>query len=383
MANKNVNSNPSNKRSEYLRSIREQEAESRYNTKLDGEDEYTEEYGEDDDYEDTGKSHIFHYAFFAIAAFLIIGSIVLLVRWNKGRVLVINPDELSEDYSTECLDWYSHFDPAENPEYVDDGVQNILIIGDDSIYYYNDETGIPALLAAYTGANVTTLAIPGTTISLSRETYSTEHPEEAFSLYYQAVQITAGGRGSYDLMEAAAPLTDNEALYLDYIEQLKSIDYDSIDVLIICYGLNDYLQGHPYAAEYEDMWSQRPLGNPDVVKAALDDVFTMFRNRFPYMQIIYASPTFFMEAQPDGSLLSSHESKNGISTFADYIANYSTVASKDSVSFVDNYFGFIINEENYTNYLDPTNLYYPNEYGRKLIVDHISQFIYYIRNNPS
>ena len=47
MANKNVNSNPSNKRSEYLRSIREQEAESRYNTKLDGEDEYTEDVDRD------------------------------------------------------------------------------------------------------------------------------------------------------------------------------------------------------------------------------------------------------------------------------------------------------------------------------------------------
>lgn len=373
----NPNQNPENKRSAYLKSIAE---ESRYNEKLPGEDEYVSEYGEDDDNEDSGKSHFFHYAFLIISLLIIVAIVVLLIRWQKGKFVFYDPDDVKEDYSTESLDMYAYFDPALNPDYVDDGVMNIVILGDDSIFYFNDETGIPALIANETGANVTALALPGASIGLHTSSYTPSNPDEAFSLFYQVLQLASGENGSYDLAETAALSTKTPTMYTDYTDQLKAIDFDQVDVLVICFGINDYLESIPAVGPVENISEQNPFGYIDNTIAALYSSLTLLNERFPNMQVIYSTPTMFMIQNTFGEYESSYDTKNSYSTFSEYVAQINNITSMTNVSFVDNYFGFAINAENYKDYL-AENWKYPNEAGRKLVADHIMSFMYFNKNS--
>ena len=63
----------------------------------------------------------------------------------------------------------------------------------------------------------------------------------------------------------------------------------------------------------------------------------------------------------------------GQGTLADYMIAYKNIAVNSNVSFIDNYFG-TITEDNHQKYLED-NKQYLNENGRKAIAERIAAFI--------
>ena len=104
-----------------------------------------------------------------------------------------------------------------------------------------------------------------------------------------------------------------------------------------------------------------------------------FISEYPNMQVIYSTPTYFMVPDAAGHMVGADTQSNGVSTFADYVTHMSNVCSTERVTFVDNLFGFGIDETNASAFLTE-DLKYPNAETRQRIADHIVSFIYFVRN---
>lgn len=309
---------------------------------------------------------------FAIAVILFT-SIFLLVRWQRGSAPDVTDNNGNPAYDVESADYFVPFNPSAIEGYVDDGEQNIIILGDDTILHAQGENGISDLLAEATGANVTTLALNGSTIALQELSYTQEYAEDAYNLYYIISAICAGDMGNYDLQFSALSEIENNSVYYDYWDKLHVIDFDKTDTLIICYGYCDYLAGRPLTAG--DVYSAQPYGHENGTAGSLDDCLKLLRERFPYMRIIISSPSYCFVADENGDMTGADVYFNSEkATLGDYVLNAKNAAEANHVSFVDNYFFEDFNFANYEDYLEEDGAF-PNEAGRRLIVAHIMEFI--------
>ena len=352
--------------------------------KLNGEEDYKNEFGEEDDEEDSGKGKFFHIAFLILVLLIICAIVFMIWRWQKGVDLVVTEDDLTENYDIESMDYYSHFDPSEQEGYVDDGEMNIVFMGDDAMYYCDDETSIPSLVAEATGAKVRTLALPGQTLSNTEKGYTLDHPEDAYNLYYVAMAISAGDNGQYDLMTAAWEYMNELGFseeqfgwYYDYWNIAHSIDFDEVDVLVINMGVNDFLKERPLMGDEIRDGQMYGLGNG--TNASMHEALTTLKTRYPYMQIIVASPNFILTDDGNGNLVGADKVNNGVGYYGDYIANMSALCQADCVTFVDNYLDDEFNPDNYEGKLEDNGIY-PSAEGRKIMADNIISNLYFIRN---
>ena len=312
----------------------------------------------------------------AMLMILIVG-VIKIYNWQKGKTLNITDDDLLENYDTESEDWYIYFDPHDDPDYVENDVKNIVILGDSLISDYTDSTSIQGIIEANTGASVTALGLSHTTVALHDKSYTLEHPEDAYSLYYIVASITGGDMGDYTLMSNSWAEMDDYGEEYNYWDVLHKIDFDSVDVLIICYNYDDFITGVPFVGD--EVWSQQQYGTMDSYNGALDAALGMLKERFPHMQVIVSSPSFFM-VDDNGTMVRGDLYNNGSGTLGEYVVNMKSVTMLRSTSFVDNYFGIDFNCDNYEDYLEDDMLH-PNEAGRRMIADHITDFIYFMRSS--
>lgn len=345
----------------------------------DAPDLYPEEddYGMQEDNEDDENSHlskVLQIVILSAIAVILFTSVFLLVRWQRGSAPDVTDNNNNTAYDVESADYFNPFNPSAMEGYVDDGEQNIVILGDDTILHAQGENGISDLLAQATGANITTLALGGSTIALQEISYTQEYAEDAFNLFYIISAICAGDMGNYDLQFSALGEIEDNGAYYDYWDQLHVIDFDKTDTLIISYGYCDYLAGRPLTAG--DVYSQQLYGHENGTAGSLDDCLKLLRERFPYMQIIISSPSYCFVADKNGVMTGADIYFNSEkATMGDYVLNMKNVAEANHVSFVDNYFFENYNFANYEDYLEEDKAF-PNEAGRRLIAGHIMEFIY-------
>ncbi len=336
-----------------------------------------EDYGiqdEDEEDENSNLSKIVQIVILSAIAVILFTSIFLLVRWQRGSSLHIVDNNNNTAYDVESADYFVPFNPSAIEGYVDDGEQNIVILGDDTILHAQGENGIADLIAEATGANVTTLALTGSTIALKELSYTQEYAEDAYNLFYIVTAICAGDMGNYDLQFTALDEIEDNGAYYDYWDKLHVIDFDKIDTLIISYGYCDYIAGRPLTAG--DIYSQQPYGHENGTAGSLDDCLKLLRERFPYMQIIVSSPSYCYVADENGDMAGADVYFNAEgATLGDYVLNAKNAAEANHVSFVDNYFFEDFNYANHKDYLEDDGAF-PNEAGRRLIVNHIMNFIY-------
>ena len=358
-----------------LEQIDLQEDSRDYRYDIEGTDNYDEDTEEDQDSEEDSArlSKIIQIIIISFIVIILFSSVFLLIRWQQGT----DPDatDLNHDaaYDVESEDFFVPFDPTGIEGYVDDGENNIVILGDDTILHAQGENGISDLIAESTGANVTTLALSGSCIGLQEKGYTQEYAEDAYNLYYIITSICAGDMGNYDLMFAALSCIDDNSNYYNYWDAIHKVDFNKVDTLIICYGYNDYLIGRRLIGD--EAYSQQPYGSENSTAGALDDCLRLLTERFPYMQVIVVSPSFCFVPDKDGNMAGADVYNNGTGTLGDYVIHMKLVSQDNRVSFVDNYFFEAFNYANYEDYLEEDGRF-PNEAGRRLIADHIKDFIY-------
>lgn len=314
----------------------------------------------------TGGNSRFHLNlhFILIAAILLIAcvSVYRLNRWNQGTKLSDDTEDIdTSQFDIEVLDMILPMDASKLEGHEDDGVTTILCLGNNPFSDDRDSTGLAAQIAAKTGATVYDCAFPDSSAACKYPVYNPEYTRDHFNFYYVMECFRANE------FTAIASIANDEPdpRFAETVEVMKTVDMDKVDVMIIMYDSTDYNQGTP---------SDNP-DNPHDVTAftgGLKTTLENIKNTWPYIRIFIMSPTYAQAIDENGNYLNGTITDMGNGTLNHYMIKEADVAMDCSVSFIDNYYG-TINEDNYSEYMKDYMRY--NEKGREKLADRVADII--------
>lgn len=297
------------------------------------------------------------------AIVLIIGfSAYRLYKWNKGVPSDYDPNYQTTDFDTEAMDNIIPLAPDKLEGHEDDGVTTILCLGDDPFSLNRGDNGLSELIAAKTGATVYNGSFTGTTIAAQLEEYNDGYIMDAFSFSYVAKSLASG---DFDLMKTAAEYSYDES-FPENTAMLASLDMNTVDLLCIMYDASDYI-------------NKRPCDDPNdsysivTYTGALRAGVTAIQEAYPHIRIVVMSHTFCHNINEEGNFENADRVDLGHGTISHYLQKELDAASECSVSFIDNFYG-AINEDNYLDYM--TDYIHFNDAGRNLLADRFVQCIF-------
>lgn len=181
---------------------------------------------------------------------------------------------------------------------------------------------------------------------------------DAFGMLNLANAITTN---VWDLQDNAI-LSDSEPAYFaNSLELLKSIDFNSVDIVTIAYGTNDFTSAKSLAT----------------VEDALRNSIETIKNKYPNIDIVICSPTYRFWMDNNGNFLyDSNTREIGGAKLTEYIQLYKDIASEYGLCFIDNYNGSGICYDNRTECFPSTDGTHPNETGRQMIAENMAKELY-------
>lgn len=333
-------------------------------------DAFDEEYYEDDADGTLKKKFPFRINMHIVllVTFVIVVIAVLYKFFNWGER--IDLDEIFKDGQgtyEDTLDSILPLIDGSAEGLADDGVTTILAFGNGPFADDRDsDESLAAIIEEMTGAVIYNCAVEGSYLAaLSPKIDSANYPMDAFNFYWLCTLAT-GGKIDYFYEEVREVMGDDYPAEGDYVyNTLKTLDYDTVDVITIMYDASDYLAGHAMYSDQNPTDIQQFTGN---MEAGIE----LLQAAFPNSRIIVMSPTYaFAIDEETGEYVSSdmytYGDRDVLSTYV--IKQYASAATR-SVTFVDNLYG-TITEENAHEYLkDNIHL---NVAGRKKVAE---RFVY-------
>lgn len=226
----------------------------------------------------------------------------------------------------------------------------------------DSENNLANLIAERTGATVYNCSISDSYLSCNYE----ENPMDAYTFFWLVVYACDYDDSYYKV--AAEALGENippEAS--EVIETLKSLDFFTVDAIIIMYDAADYLMGHSMG---NDLVPTDPYCFTGNLAAGIE----VIQNACPNIRIIVMSPSYAFAIDANGEYVSSDMQRYGHDVLSTYCILESNICYSMNVSFVDNIYG-TITEDNASEYL--TDNLHLNLAGRKLIADRAAYALLY------
>lgn len=159
-------------------------------------------------------------------------------------------------------------------------------------------------------------------------------------------------------MEGLNVLGDNappEAM--EIYNTLNTLDFSTVDAIAIMYDASDYLAGH-------EMYSDTNYTDIVQFTGNLEAGIELLREAYPHIRIIVLSPPYAFGLDENGNYVSSDIQRYGWDVLSTYVIKQYQSCSSRSVTFVDNLYG-TITQDNASEYL--TDHLHLNVNGRKLV----------------
>jgi len=298
---------------------------------------YDEDYDEDYDDEPGRRKRIdlanlpwwVHAAILGTIALIIGASAWALYRWNTGEKITFTQTDDMSQYETERLDNVFYLTSEDLEGHVDDGVNTILCLGNDAFTYNSGDKGLASRIAALTDSTVYNAAFPLSCVSLRTATYDSSYPMDLFS-FYNVTQAMVSG--DFSDMEAAAAAMD-DSTYSQSVDVLQNIDMDSVDMIVIMYDAQDYLNQRA-GRDFND------ADNPITFMGAYHAGLTALREAFPYIRIVVMSHTLCYAYTSEG-VVSGDTYDFGNGALPTYLQHIIDTCEELGVTFVDNYYGTV------------------------------------------
>lgn len=289
---------------------------------------------------------------------IIIICIVKLLRWNASSVDV-DTDIEEGYYDMECLDFYVYPDEEARASHPDNGKEDILILGNSYANNRGAKVSIVTELEDRLDAHIVDLSADATflTVNLPQNTPT----YDCLSLYHQITDIH-----NHDLTyiegEFSEAAFSTQKRYKEYLKDFKKTDFNDFDIVLIMYDLSDYYSLKPtLAIDEEDLRGYH---------GSLYSSIKFLQDNYPHLQIMLVSP-YPEYIRTDEGLSLSNATDYGWGTSSVYIEHALAVATQLCVSYIDNYF-YIINDDNIEEYVDGFTL---TDKGSVALAKHIADFI--------
>ena len=224
----------------------------------------------------------------------------------------------------------------------------------------NSKDNLANMIAEKTGATVYNCAIADSYLAAQWHRFSTEEaPMDAYTFYWLVTYGLSGVNEGYFLNAAKVLGEDTPADAQEVLDTLNSIDMTTIDVIAVMYDATDYLLGHQMYNDENSTDIEQFTGN-------LEAGIELLQANCPNTRIIVMSPTYAFAVDENGEYVSSDMYTYGWDVLSTYSLMQSRSASVRGVTYVDNLYG-TITEDNAERYLiDNLHL---NVAGRNLVAD--------------
>lgn len=310
-----------------------------------------------------------HTAFWAIVIICIAVIVIRFRNWGTW----IDLDEIFKDGKGTYNDTLDMILPAPTPEHstaVDDDVTTILCFGNAPFADDRDSgDNLASIIAEETGAVVYNCSVSGSYLAARRVPFdSSAAPMDAYTLYWLS-HLAVSGVNDNMYSEAARELGGELPQEAEYVrDTLLHLDLNTVDIITIMYDAADYLMGHDMYNDDNDEDITQFTGN-------LEASINLIHSEYPHIRFIVLSPTYAFAVNEEGEYVSSDMYRYGQDVLSTYvIKQYGSCASL-SVSFIDNLYG-TITEDNAAEYL--TDNLHLNVAGRRLVarrfVDALSRY---------
>lgn len=282
---------------------------------------------------------------FLLAIVLCIGLVVFrFSNWGTRVPSFFDPNADFDD-----SDFIEVLDNMINvlPEYRQDkdGVRTVVVLGNSPFSDKRDESdGVVNLVSSMTDATIYNCSVADSHLAASQAMFDAAvDPMDAFNLYWLttvfALQNTWMCESALDVMGDDAPAGAQYAF-----DTLSTLDFQNVDVIAIMYDASDYLEERPLYNIENTIDIQTFAGN---MNASLE----VLREHFPHIRIIVMSPTYAYYVEENGEYVSSDIHKSDGYSLSTYAGNLERSAYQHAVSYLDNIYG-TVNEENAADYLE-------------------------------
>lgn len=273
-----------------------------------------------------------HVAIVAVIALVVVFSVVKLLIWNKGTAELDQSETGS--FEVEVLDQIFLLSDDKKEGHVFDDEETILFLGNDAITFDQNETGVVEQVAQKLGAKCINAGFPSSTVSLKNASFSEDYVLDTYSFYNVANCIV---NQDYSSLEKYADQFDDYT-YRGSTDRLKTTDMDKVDTIVIYYNAQDYMNlriGMNPDNEFD----------PITYRGALNAGIKAIQEKYPYIRIVCMSFTMCYAFDSAGQLVSGDRYDFGNGKLTTYLQFMIDVSGERGVSFVDNYYG-TIHEDN-------------------------------------
>lgn len=271
-----------------------------------------------------------------IVILLIVGvigfSVFKLVKWNMGTVKTEGVVE--GDFEVEVLDQVFLLPDDKKALHEDDGEETILFLGNDILTYYNNDQGFVEQIGQKTGANVIKGGFTGSTVANKNAQYDPTFPMDAFSFYNVSKALTDR---DFSLLTEAAGFTDDPT-YANTTRVLEELDMQSVDTLVIFYDAQDYIKLRIGMNPDDD-------SDPITYSGALYAGIKAIQEKYPFIRIVCMSFPMCYAYDQTGAIVSGDRYDFGNGRLTTYLQFMIDVSGATGVTFIDNYYG-TIHEDN-------------------------------------
>lgn len=325
-----------------------------------------EEESEDESYdgeeeEEKGFRLNLHVILLVFIGVLLLAILVKLFFWDARQRENNEVENKEMSFETDPLDSIVPLADADGQVVSDDDL-HILFFGNG--FLAEDRTSnsnVVNMIAGKSGATVYNCAVPGSYLAQKNPYYLSDYPMDAFSFYIMSTALAVDntetfGYGMNDLNASGEAIPEGAE---EVMNTLATLDKEEIDVVCIWYDSSDY---YAQRVPYHDT----ELTKVDTTSGSLEAGIKLIQEFLPRARIIVMSPHYGYAVDENGKYQSSF--KEDILQVPLYIYSIHEFMACDdtSVSFVDNFYGSIY-EDNADKYLaDYMN---PNEAGKELLAE--------------
>ena len=231
--------------------------------------------------------------------------------------------------------------------------KTVVCFGDSLFGMYRDSTSAPANIADYTGATVHNVGFGGCRMSV--------HPSTGYAAF--SMWALAKAIADNDWLQQDVEASSGASYFPEQLEILESIDFSSVDMVVIHYGTNDFAAGGGTAIDNSD----DPYDYTTLCGALRYSIETLL-GAYPKLQIYVSLPVFrFWEV--DGETVYSDDYVYHDHTLPEFVEALRGVATEYKLPVIDGYNGMGINKHNAAAYLSDGT--HHNDAGRKLFGEFI------------
>ncbi|MCD8379216.1 MAG: SGNH/GDSL hydrolase family protein [Lachnospiraceae bacterium] len=232
----------------------------------------------------------------------------------------------------------------------------IVLMGDSVVgnQFYNGDP-VDEVLSEKTGMEVFNGAFGGSSVVSYNDGLWETLGSESFS--FEAL-VNAIVLRDFSAQNAAIERNATQTYFAERLENLEQTDFSKTDILVVCFGANDYANQI----------------SPDVFEEAFSNSIGRLQAAYPSLTIYISSPVFNYLTR-DGEQIFCDSGEWGDYLLEEYVLAQERVAEEYGVCFIDNYHDSVINADTIYDYTITADGLHLNKEGRDVLTDTIAAVI--------